>query len=744
PTLATSVPLGNLNHKYTLPSLGQFLRDPHKVRASGRMPSLNLSGQDARDVAAFLLSDLKSVANVKYSYYEGNWNDNTDFIKLKPKATGGTAEINVKPKQRDNQFGLMFEGFLRIDQEGEYTFHIGSDDGSKLIINDKVVVNNGGTHPYQVKSGKTRLAAGLHPLVLTYYEGGGEEKLTAEFEGSGLKRQPIAAAMTISKEVPQRELLAISVKANLADQGRKLFASVGCASCHQLRDKNKLVVSSLKAPSLKQLKTSGGCLDAAPRKGLPHYSLSDSQRKSLASAVAAAKKTSSSPTGEKAVAAAMTTFNCYACHQRTNVGGPEELRDALFQTTQKEMGDEGRIPPPLDGVGAKLTEKWMKSLLAHGANDRPYMHTRMPNFGEANVGRLTKLFQELDVLDPAPKVASKETVVKVKQAGWRMVGAKGFACIKCHSFGPYRATGIQSIDLTIMSERLKPDWFKQYMRDPQRFRKGTRMPAPWPPNLNVSLLPDVLDGKPETQIHAVWTYLGDKNKARTPTGLVTNSMELIPFNEAIIYRNFIQGGGPRAIGVGYPAGRNLAFDAYQMSLAMLWQGSFIDAKKHWSGRGQGFQNPAGTNVLRFPAQAPFATLDSGEAPWPKEPSKEIGYKFRGYRLTTDQRPTFLYSYDGIQIADFPNPVAGDSKTTVKRTITLTTDKPAKLYYRAAVGGKIEPTGSGSFQIDDAWTTVLQHETVGDAMTRKQGGQVELLLPVLFNKGKATIAQEYIW
>ena len=96
------------------------------------------------------------------------------------------------------------------------------------------------------------------------------------------------------------------------------------------------------------------------------------------------------------IARTLTTFNCYACHERDKVGGPEEALNKLFQTTQPEMGDEGRVPPPLDGVGAKLNPDYLKQILDKGAHDRPYMHTRMPGFGAANVGQLAEAFAALD------------------------------------------------------------------------------------------------------------------------------------------------------------------------------------------------------------------------------------------------------------------------------------------------------------------------------------------------------------
>ena len=96
------------------------------------------------------------------------------------------------------------------------------------------------------------------------------------------------------------------------------------------------------------------------------------------------------------------------------------------------------------------------------------------------------------------------------------------------------------------------------------------MPSAWPA-FGKSLLPDILDGDSDKQIQAVWNYLRDGNRARPPAGLVVNTMELIPTDEAVIYRNFIQGAGARAIGVGYPEAINLAFDANDLRLALIWK-----------------------------------------------------------------------------------------------------------------------------------------------------------------------------
>src|SRR5262249_49813744 len=143
------------------------------------------------------------------------------------------------------------------------------------------------------------------------------------------------------------------------------------------------------------------------------------------------------------IAKAMVTFNCYACHVRDKVGGPTEEMNQLFLTSQPEMGDEGRVPPPLDGVGAKLNPDYFKQIVDKGVHDRPYMHTRMPGFGLANVGPIIEAFSALDKATAVPSVAFHATEAKVKAAGRFLVGAGALSCFKCHTFAGQKAEGVQ-------------------------------------------------------------------------------------------------------------------------------------------------------------------------------------------------------------------------------------------------------------------------------------------------------------
>jgi len=745
----TAVPLGDLKAKYSLLSLAGFLDNPLHVRPSARMPHL-VSGKDAKDVASYLLQGIKvelaeARGATRYAYYEGNWALLPDFDKLKPASTGIGAAFNLEAALQRQDYALKFEGFFKADRDGTYTFLLSSDDGSKLWVDGKEVVDNDGVHATKSAQGSIKLVRGNHKVVVGFFQVGGEEVLEVDVAGPGLAQQPLGGLVGSSEESLEKLTSRphkpddedyLDPQPALVAKGKAFFASAGCASCHIMTIDRKPVVATLKAPPLARLKSEGGCLSATPARGLPAYGLSASQGAALTAALRNPPAISQEPAA--VIARTMTVFNCYACHSRDNLGGPNEDTNKSFITVEPEMGDEGRVPPPLDGVGAKLNADYVRQILDKGAKDRPYMHTKMPGFGLVNVGPVVAAFAALDKLPAAPGVQFSETLSKVKAAARHMVGNQALGCIKCHTFNGNKAEGIQGIDMTLMPKRLQRDWYYAYLLDPAKLRPGTRMPTAWPNGKSV--LDDVLDGKAATQINAIWVYLKDGGAAQLPVGLQKHSIVLKPRKEAILYRNFIQGAGNRAIAVGYPEGANLAFDANEMRLALLWQGAFIDAGRHWTDRGVGYEPPLGDNILHLHGGAAFAVLASAAAAWPATPPKEQGYKFLGYHLTPDERPTFYYSFGDVKVEDTPGPLAG-KEVSLRRVLKLSAIREVDhLWFRAAVGTKIEALEGGWYRID-GWKMKIEG---GTAQTRQSAGKTELLVPIRFADNKAQITQEFAW
>jgi len=153
----------------------EVLRDANKllgVAAPGRLE-------------VHVSEDPNSEKGLNYACYEGDWDQLPDFSKLQPKKTGKCAYFELGVRQRDDQFGLKFTGFVRIPETGNYVFSTYSDDGSRLYIGDKVVVDNDGCHGGEERAGQIQLNAGMHPITVIFFEKGGGEEL--EVRGGKMK-----------------------------------------------------------------------------------------------------------------------------------------------------------------------------------------------------------------------------------------------------------------------------------------------------------------------------------------------------------------------------------------------------------------------------------------------------------------------------------------------------------------------------------------------------------------------------
>jgi mono/diheme cytochrome c family protein len=747
----TSVPLGDLTRKYTVSELAEFLQDPLKSRPGGRMPSLKLNPAEGRAIAMYLLrsqapgGESARLPGLNYDYYEADFPELPEFDRLTPKTTGSADTFTLAVAERKNNYGLRFRGIINIPKDGKYSFYIKSDDGSRIYIDDQIVADNGGVHPSQEHYGNLKLKAGEHTIRVVYFDAGDQTELVVSWKGPGIDKAVIPANVLTREGVAMRPVgdAGFTVDQGKAALGAKYYANLQCGRCH-----GDLAPSVAPAPPAKPLaqlngRQPSGCLATKPKPGVPHFEISDRQRAVILAQLGAQSVMDEPLTPEQQIIRTMTVMNCYACHNRDRRGGPEGLHRDYFATVgEVDLGDEGKMPPQLNGVGTKLRPEWTKDVLTDGGAVRPYMATRMPQFGANNVGYLPELFDKADSRPdalPQPDVFAPGAAADANKSGRKLIGVGGLTCIACHMFAGNKSLGVPALDLATAGGRLKFDWFRRYVLDPQSLRPGTRMPAFWPGG--VATNKDILGGDAEKQIFAIWAYIARKNFTDLPPGLIQGKMELIADKEAVIYRNFIEGAGPRGIGVAYPEKANLAFDAQDMRLALIWQGAFIDAARHRTGRGEGFEKPLGGNIIPGPPGPALAILDSESSPWPKETGKSAGWQFEGYTLDTVRRPTFRYAWKNLNIEDYPVAVPGKLDPTLHRTITVHAAKPVeRLFFRAAVGKQIKET-DGTFVIDD---NLKLKFTGAKPIIRNSGDQTELLVPLIFAGKEAKFSEDFIW
>ena len=246
---------------------------------------------------------------------------------------------------------------------------------------------------------------------------------------------------------------------------------------------------------------------------------------------------------------------------------------------------------------------------------------------------------------------------------------------------------------------------------------------------------------------------GGKNKPKAaPTPI-----PLLPDNpgEAVMYRNFIEGSHPRGIAVGYPGKVNICWDADIMNVVMLWRGGFMDASRHWSGRGQGNQPPAGFDVGKPAGGFPLQVITPESQAWQKEYKETFlydkdtpvsksekqyieqhpDYKFKGYRLDKKRFPTFNFTFQELEVQDTYAPKQFEPGIEgIERTVTLIGSAAAGTHFRIA-----ENVSEG----EDGW-----FNAGGTLKIKADGAEIlafgqnkQLVVPI---KGATTITVQYSW
>lgn len=668
--------------------------------------------------------------------------------QTKPKAEGRVQRVGISeiPGRRGDQFGLRFSGVISIPRDGKYTFYTRSDDGSRLYIDGKAVVENEGVRAAQERAGTIDLRAGDYPITVTYFEAAGEEELSASWEGPGITKQEIPPEVLFS--VGGRPMIPLesgpfTIDPLKAPAGRQMFTLLGCASCHNTVPDTPSQRPA-KALAAVDVASAEGCLSPTPRKGIPQYHLSTGQREAIVAALKGQAALSQPLTGPESVVRTMAAMNCFACHARDEVGGPGPGRKAYFQMTGEfDMGDEGRIPPRLGDVGAKLKPEAMEQVIFEAKlHVRPVLATRMPRFSREAMKGFVPAVQEAD----GGAVAQKEPPFSEQAArdGRLLVGTNGLGCVNCHGAAGAKSLGMPAPDLATVHARIKPKWFGELLHNPAGKNPETRMPAFWADG-SVTFK-DVAGGTEQGQIDAIYSYLSLGETMPLPAGLQPDQRgyELIVGDRPLVHRTFMAGVGTRAALVGYPENVHVAFDANAVRLARLWRGRFFDARGMWDGRGGAALQPLGIDVIDLPPGPAFAVLPDAKSPWPRPKDsreRDSGGHFAGYRLDREGRPVFMYDIDDARVEEQPLPVLrpGGSSLIRRFTVRTTRDIPG-LYFLAASGGQIDQKSAGEWVVDDRLTIRSDQQLV----VNESDGKRHLLLPVSFKNGMATFDVEMSW
>lgn len=131
------------------------------------------------------------VPGLKYEYFEGRYRSVTQLKN--PVKRGTVAQIDLSMRDRDDNFGVTYQGYLSVPRDGMYTFYLASDDGTRLFLNDKLFIDNDGPHGANFVQKRVALAQGMHKLRIKYFEGAVAHEIALEWSGPSLAREAVPA-----------------------------------------------------------------------------------------------------------------------------------------------------------------------------------------------------------------------------------------------------------------------------------------------------------------------------------------------------------------------------------------------------------------------------------------------------------------------------------------------------------------------------------------------------------------------
>lgn len=128
------------------------------VKTFTRLPLMNRQSSGPRRVNA--------------DYYEGYFTLLPDFETQKPDRSFNLDSISldgVQPRVKDH-FAVRFTGSIAIPETAVYRFFLESFDGSMLLIDGEVIVNNDGVHYEIFREGYAALERGIHHLDVRFFD----------------------------------------------------------------------------------------------------------------------------------------------------------------------------------------------------------------------------------------------------------------------------------------------------------------------------------------------------------------------------------------------------------------------------------------------------------------------------------------------------------------------------------------------------------------------------------------------
>jgi cbb3-type cytochrome oxidase cytochrome c subunit len=324
----------------------------------------------------------------------------------------------------------------------------------------------------------------------------------------------IAYLTTLKANAETLESEALSLEGASVENGKELVKKYGCYGCHAIQGFEEEKIPSIPvAETAKKIAADlpSATLETAERRWdriynaikeprqhesednppkAPVYSFDEGEVESLTTfylynysfelpedySVAAGQNQMQGLLGERIV----TERNCRGCHM---------MEEGIQPRIEKHIDLKTYVPPRLVGEGEKVQPEWAKEYLKKPEPMRPWIKIRMPDFAFTDEERQTlieyfsvKAASAEDARLPYSVPIDKDNMeqIEIDMGEYRLQFDK---CMQCHPVsienGLPEDVKLEdlSIDLMLAKKRLRFEWIKNFMKDPDRYAgAGTKMP----------------------------------------------------------------------------------------------------------------------------------------------------------------------------------------------------------------------------------------------------------------------------
>ncbi len=301
-----------------------------------------------------------------------------------------------------------------------------------------------------------------------------------------------------------------------AARGRRLLTSSGCLNCHDFEGEK----TRLEAPALSDLVGQAwatGCLavDDGDESRSPRFSFTAEERAALRSFLKGDLSALRRSDWIEFAESSIQDLQCVSCHERDS--RPPRWSPQGLAAAPGVLPDQATIhqsTPPLTWAGEKLRPEWTLSLIsgALAGKARPRLETRMPSFPAYASGIARGLAQAHGVPPISPNREPIDT--DAAAVGNALIETGELGCIQCHPDGSrpnLAGPDTETLNLDLISSRLRRQFYDRFMRDPQRILPGTMMPA-FMDREGRTGVSSHWQGDGVKQSEAIWEYLRSRGE----------------------------------------------------------------------------------------------------------------------------------------------------------------------------------------------------------------------------------------